>query len=213
MKIFYRCMHFITKTFFRIFYRHQVYGLEHIAGGKAILAANHASYLDPPLIGVSWPEEIAFLARKSLFAHPLFGSAIRNLNAYPITGTAQDLNSIKQICTLLENDKKVVIFPEGIRTSNGHLGMIKSGIGMLAMRCHAPIIPIYIYGSFEVWNRKKRLPKLFGKTACIIGSAIDWQQFAGLEKKAAQEALATEVKQAIEALKKWYENGAVGSPP
>lgn len=202
-----------TKLYIQLFYRHEVYGQEHVMPGRAIIAPNHASFIDPPLVAASWPEEVSFLARKSLFDSFLVGWAIKRLNAYPVTGTAQDLGSIKVICHLLNENKKVVIFPEGNRTPDGSLGPIKSGIGMLALRCHAPIMPVYIHGSFDVWDRTRKFPKLRGKTACVIGSPIDWQQFSHLDKKAAQEAIAIKVRESLEVLRSWYESGAKGSPP
>lgn len=199
--------------YFKLFYGHKVYGLEHYFKGRAIIAPNHTSFFDPPMIAGSWPEETFFLARKSLFSSRFFGPMISRLNSYPVTGTAQDLTSIKLICKLLLEEKKVVVFPEGIRSFDGSLGPIKSGIGMLSLRCQAPIIPVYISGCFDVWNRKHKLPKLKGKTACIFGSAIDPRQFNHLEKKEAQEKIAELVKEAIENLRAWHENGSIGTPP
>jgi 1-acyl-sn-glycerol-3-phosphate acyltransferase len=213
MKLFYRFSRSLFNAYFKLFYSHEVFGREHFIEGRAILAPNHASYFDPPLVGVSWPEEVAFLARKSLFKFPFFGMLIRRLNAFPVSGSAEDLGSIKLICRLLNENKKVVIFPEGRRTEDGSLGDVKPGIAMLAFRCRAPIIPVYIGGSFDVWNINNKFPHLKGKTVCIFGSAINCQQFDAMEKKHAQEAMANSVKQAIASLKSWYETGAIGSPP
>jgi len=79
---------------------------------------------------------------------------------------------------------------------------------MLAMRCQAPIIPVYIHGCYDVWKRSQRFPKLTGKTACVFGSPIKPEQFSHLPKKEAQEAMGQSVKESIEALKLWYENSA-----
>lgn len=201
------------KVFFKVFYGHKVYGLEHFYKGRGIIAPNHTSFFDPPMVAASWPEDISFLARKSLFSSPIFGPMIRRLNSYPVNGTTQDLGSIKLVCKLLSENKKVVIFPEGIRSKDGSLGPIKSGIGMLAIRCESPIIPVYISGCYQIWNRNQRIPKLTGKTVCIFGSPIDWQTFSHLGKKEAQEEIAINVKDAIQKLKTWYENGAQGIPP
>lgn len=213
MKIIYRSARSLAKLVFLTAYGLKVYGLEHFFKGGAIIAPNHTSYYDPPLVGVSWPEEIFFLARKSLFQKPLLGTLIRQLNSYPVTGTAQDLASIKQICQLLLENKKVVIFPEGIRSYTGELSPIKSGIGMLAIRCRCPIIPVYINGCYAVWNRTHRFPRLWGNVACVFGSPISSDRFHELDKKTAQEAIANEVRRSIEALQTWYQNGAKGVPP
>ena len=213
MNLFYWLTTRSFKVFFKVFYGHKVYGLDHFFEGRGIIAPNHTSFFDPPMVAASWPEDASFLARKSLFSKPIIGGMIKRLNSYPVNGTTQDLGSIKLVCKLLGENKKVVIFPEGIRSKDGTLGPIKSGLGMLAIRCESPIIPVYITGCFDVWNRHSRAPKLTGKTACVFGSAIDWKDFSHLEKKDAQEQIGIKVKEAIENLKTWYENGAQGSPP
>lgn len=213
MNFFYWLTTSSLSVFFKLFYRHKVYGLEHIKIGRGIIAPNHTSFFDPPIVAASWPGEASFLARKSLFDSPIFGCLIRQLNAHPIDAAAHDLASLKLMCHLLAENKTLVIFPEGKRSYDGKLGTIKSGIGMLAMRCQSPIIPVYLSGVYEVWNRYQRFPKLTGRTACIFGSPIEWETFQHLKKKEAQEAMAVAVKEAIEKLEIWYKNGAQGSPP
>lgn len=213
MKIFYPFVKHSLKIFFILFHRHKVYGLEHFPKGAAIIAPNHASFLDPPLIAVSAPEEISFLARKTLFDSPVLGFLIRHLNAYPVTGTAQDLASFKLISTLLKENQKVLIFPEGERTKEGQLGPMKSGIGMLALRMKCPILPVYIHGTFEVWDRSRKFPTLFGKTACVYGTPLHYETFSELPKKEAQEAIMEKVGESLKKLHQWYIDGAVGTPP
>lgn len=205
MKPLYRITRSIFKLYFKIFHRHSTYGLENFMKGRAILAPNHTSFFDPPLVAISWPGEVSFLARKTLFASPIFGTLITRLNAYPVNQASQELSSMKLICQLLGEDKNMVIFPEGKRSSDGSLLPIKSGIGMLAMRAQSPIIPVYIHGGFYVWNRFQRFPKLSGKTACVFGAPIDWHDFSHLDKKAAQEAIANKVRESILELKSWYQ--------
>lgn len=213
MKILYPAVCSLAKFVFGSFYRLKIYGLEHYCKGAAIIAPNHTSYYDPPLIAASWPEEVHFLARKSLFQYFLFGTFIQHLNAYPVGGTAQDLSSFKLIGRLLSEDKKVVIFPEGLRSFSGDMTSIKSGIGMLALKCKCPIIPVYIDGAYEAWNRNHFFPKLYGKITCIYGSPIDWRKYAHLDKKEAQALIANDIRQAIKNLKEWKHQGAYGIPP
>jgi 1-acyl-sn-glycerol-3-phosphate acyltransferase len=213
MPFVYRLTRNCFKGFAKLLYRHRVYGTEHLPTGPAILAPNHASFWDPPLVAASAPGEITFLARASLFEHPLFGIYIRRLNAYPVQGNAQDLASIKLICRLLQENKQVVIFPEGNRTWDGILGPFKSGISMLALRTQCPIVPVYLYGTYRVWSRQRRFPRLYGHTACVFGTPIPWEPYANLPKKEGQEAMAQAVRDAIIALRSWYEAGAQGSPP
>jgi len=213
MSLFYKTTKGSIKLLAKILYGHRIFGSEHLPEGPAILAPNHNSFWDPPLVAISSPGEVAFLARATLFEHPLLSWSIRHLNAYPVTGTAQDLNSFKLVCSLLHAQKKVVIFPEGIRSSSGEITSFKSGVAMLAFRCHCPIVPVYISGTFEVWNRERKFPKLWGKTAVVFGTPIHYETFAQLPKKEGQEAMTQAVHDAIERLQQWFLAGAKGTPP
>lgn len=212
MTLLYRFILFKAWLFFKIFYRHKIYGLEHFYPGAAIIAGNHTSFLDPPILAISWPQEVHFLARESLFRPWGFGSLIRALNAHPVSGDAGDVAVFKTITQVLKEGKKVILFPEGRRTE-GELGEIKPGIGLLVSRAQAAIIPAYIHGACQIWGIKRRLPKLWGRTACVFGTPILWESFANLDKKEAQKAISQELTKSILALKAWYEAGAQGTPP
>lgn len=213
MKPFYWCIRGLFKTYFKIFYHHTVYGLEHSVEGRAIIAPNHTSFFDPPIVAISSKEEIHFLARKSLFSSSLFGSLITKLNAHPINPSSQEISTLKLIYRLLKENKKVVIFPEGSRSKDGSLLPIKQGIGMLSLHSDAPIIPVYIDGAYSIWNRTRKFPKISGKTACVFGTPIIPGEFKHLKNKEAQNAIAEQVTVALHNLKRWYDKGAIGSPP
>lgn len=213
VKFLYRIVLFSTWLIAKMFYRHKVYGLEHFYPRGAVIAANHTSFLDPPLLSISWPEEVHFLARESLFHKRLFGRFIRAINAHPVSGDVTDIGVFRTICGLLSDGKKIVLFPEGGRSLDGHLRQIKPGIGMLAMRTKSAIIPTYLKGPYEIWNRTRKFPKIFGKTICVFGSPICWETYKYLSKREAQEAIASQFIKSVEALKKWVDEGAKGIPP
>lgn len=198
---------------FKIFYRHKIYGLGHFYQGPALIAANHTSFLDPPIVSVSSPQEVHFLARKTLFKNPLFGLLIRKLNSHPVSGQAEDVAVFKTIVALLKERKKVIIFPEGKRSFNGEIGEIKPGIALLLARTEAAVIPAYIHGAYEIWSRKRALPKLFGKTAIVFGSPIFYDNSKGKDRKVAQKEVTENLQNALHALKAWYDAGAKGAPP
>ncbi len=201
MNVFYRMSRLLFKTYFCVFHRLEVYGIEKLPEGAAIIAPNHVSYWDPPLIAASCPEMLVFLAKKSLFDVPILSWCIRHLNAYPVTGTNADLSSIKLICKFLSDGKKVVIFPEGERTIDGKLTTIKSGIGMLAHRSGASIVPVYIDGAFDVWPIYRRFPKLWGKIKVTFGAPIFMSEFSNLPKKEAQEAILHRLDSALKEIR------------
>lgn len=200
MHIFYRIVVFFLRIYFSLFHRLKVYGLENLPEGPSILAPNHTSFFDPPIVAASCNEEISFLARASLFKNFFFRTLISNLNSYPVTGTAQDLASLKLICQLLKENKKVVIFPEGMRSDDGKILAIKSGIGMLSIRADAPIVPVFIDGAYEVYNKFHKFPKLWGKITCTFGKPIYPKDFEGLPKKEAQEKMALATENALKSL-------------
>ncbi len=205
MKLFYRFVNFGLKFYFHVFHKHKTFGLEHLPDGACIIAPNHASFYDPPIISISSPQEVYFLAKKDLFKNFFFGMIIRNLNALPVTGTINDLSSFKMICRVLQENKKIVVFPEGIRTTDGKLSSIKSGIGMLALRNNCPIIPTYIHGTFDIWSKHKRFPLFKGQTACVFGEAIYPLAYKNMEKKIAQEIISIKVETSLINLQKKYE--------
>ncbi len=209
----YRLVISTVRAFFRIFYRHKVYGLEHVVKGPAILAANHTSFLDPPIVSISVFDEVFFLARKSLFKSKFFGRFILALNARPVSGEAGDVRVFREIDALLKEGGKVILFPEGTRSNTGELGKMKGGISFLVMYAGCVVIPTYIHGTYEIWGRERSFPKLSGRTACVFGSALHWDKFASLEKKEAQRQFAEALRTSILELKSWYDNGAQGTPP
>lgn len=182
--------------------------------GAAIITPNHTSFLDPPLIASAcWPEDTHFLARATLFKSWYMKWILEHLHSHPVTGSVQDVKTMRLICDLLKKNKKVVIFPEGIRSEDGQMQSVKSGMSMLALRMDCPIIPVYIYGTYEAWPRSSKWPKVGSKIACVFGHPIYPKNFALLNKKQAQEELSKQVQIAIEDLKTWYEAGATGQIP
>ena len=202
---FYRSCNQVLQYFFKLVYKHKVYFADghFTCKGGAILASNHASFYDPPLVAISWKEPIAFLARRTLFHNFLLRALITRLNAYPVSST--DLGSLKLACSLLEEGKKILIFPEGTRTKKGDIQHFRNGVTMLAERAQCPIIPIYVHGSFEAWPYKKRFPKFFGKkTACVFGKPIFLDQFAHMEKRERQQKITEHLQNEIMRLREWY---------
>jgi 1-acyl-sn-glycerol-3-phosphate acyltransferase len=165
------------------------------------------------LITASCPEEVSFLARASLFRYKIFSLLITNLNAYPVGGGKQDLAAFKLLGKLLHEGKKVVVFPEGVRTFDGELSTIKTGVAMLALRNKCAIVPVYIYGTYDAWPRGRRFPKPWGRTACVFGKPIEWEPYALLDKKEAFDKLTDKVAASILDLRDWYMKGAYGPMP
>ena len=202
----------LARFVFRVFYRMKVYGkLDRLKGG-AILAPNHVSFFDPPIVAAASVGSVHFLARETLF-RSFFGRLIRALNAHPLKGQAGDIGAIKMVCSLLKQGKRVIVFPEGARNKENRLTQFKSGIGMLVSRSETAVVPVYIHGTFDIWPRGQKYPRLFGKTAVVFGSPILWKDYASEDKKRAREMITNRLAESIEKLRLWYESGCLGSPP
>lgn len=178
-----------SKVLAKVFYGHTSVGEENLPEGPAIIAPNHASFFDPLLVGASSPEEFHYLARHSLFEKRFLGLVLRNLNTHPVKLDQTDTSSLKMMISLLEEGKKVVIFPEGIRTYDGRLGPIKSGVSLLALKTNTPIVPVYLKGTFGAWPRQQKYPNWKAQTTCTFGKPLWPHQFGGLSKKERQTAL------------------------
>ncbi len=211
MKLIYKIVYSLARFFFKTCFRLRIYGLEHFCPGSAVIAANHASFYDPPVLSISCPEEVHFLARGTLFDIPLLGRLIRKLNSHPIARDASDLQTLKMMIELLGQGKKLILFPEGKRTYDGTFLPFQRGLSFLVQRAHCRIIPAYIQGTFEAWPRSRKWPKLLGKMVVVFGTPIEYED--NPDKKAAQEQIAKNTEQAIQNLKAWLDSGATGTPP
>lgn len=129
----------------------KVYGRENIpAEGAFILASNHVSHLDPMVIPISCHRRLSFVAKESLFKSWPLGAILRGLDAYPIRRGASDLKAVKSILARLKQGTPVTIFPEGTRARPGAQRKVQAGIGLVVVRSHAPVVPVYIEGTDKV---------------------------------------------------------------
>jgi cytidylate kinase len=211
MGLFYRFIYLLARLFFKVCFRLRIYGLEHFRPGAAILAANHTSYFDPPVLSISCPEEVHFLARASLFDIPLLGRLIRRLNTHPVARDATDTQTLKMLIDLLTDGKKLILFPEGKRSPHDELLPLEKGIAFLAHKTRCRIIPAYIEGAHAAWPSGRKFPRLFGKITVVFGSSLELEE--ELNKKEAQTQLLKRTENAIRHLKSWLRSSAHGSPP
>jgi cytidylate kinase len=204
---------FIVWIFFKLFYRLKVHGINNFIKGPAMIASNHVSYYDPPAIAVSSMEEVHFLAKESLFRNSCFGWLIKKLNSHPISRGASDVTSFKKVVSLLNKGDKVILFPEGERSGDGKLSKILPGIGLLVYLSKCAVIPTYIFGSYSLWNRTRKIPKIFGKVHVVFGTPISFAQCDHLDKRACMEKVNNLLEEALFKLEKWCEDGFKGTPP
>ncbi len=150
-----------TWWFIDSYFRPETPGIENIpTTGPCIIASNHASNLDPYMLGYTIKErEVYFLAKEELFRNPVFGWIIRMNNAFPVKRGQKDLEAIKKFHDFIQSGKPLVVFVEGTRTHDGGLQPAKKGAGRLIYDAKAPVIPTYIEGTYRSMPRGSLFPK------------------------------------------------------
>lgn len=152
----------------RLFFRIKIRGRENIPRqGGFILASNHISYFDPPLVGSFITRELYFFAKKELFKNRLFGAIIRATNSLPVNRQGVDRQAIRLAVDAIKRGFGLTMFPEGTRSRTDKFLSPKPGIGMIASRAGCPIAVAYIHGSNRLkdcfWGRD-RLSITYGET-------------------------------------------------
>lgn len=127
--------------------------------GPTILAANHVSFIDPIIIAVSVRRPVRFMAKKELFRFPLFGWLLRQFGAFPVNRHRINPQAFKQATSLLEAGEIVAMFPEGTRGDGVELRPAKPGIGLIAARTGAPVVPVLHLGTEKVLPRGAWFPR------------------------------------------------------
>jgi 1-acyl-sn-glycerol-3-phosphate acyltransferase len=188
----------------------EVTGREHVPrSGGFILASNHISFWDPPLIGSALPREIHFLAKEELFSNPAFGWLIRSYNAIPIRRGMVDLSGMARAVETLRRGGGLMLFPEGTRMRDGELHPARPGIGMLSVNSGVPIVPCFISGS----DRERQWLTRRARVRMTMGPAMSWQELAGAGSdltpgRALYQRVADAVMREIARLKELQKNTA-----
>ena len=146
---------------FRFLFRGSTQGLEHVPmEGPLVVASNHGSHLDPPLLGHALGRPVAFMAKAELFAIPLLGVVIRACGAYPVRRGASDREAIRTATAKLEEGWATGVFLDGTRQANGRVNNPLPGAALLAARSGAPLLPVAIVNSHRALGSGRIWPRL-----------------------------------------------------
>lgn len=165
----YRLARFLMRVWFQLYFRLETFGVEHVpAEGGCILAGNHVSFLDPPLLGVKVKRLLRYMARASLFRFKWFGWALLHIGCVPLDRAKGDVHALKLALRTAKEGGALVLFPEGTRSPDGALHAPKPGVGFLVAKAGVPVVPVYIDGSYKAypkgakWMRPAKIRVFYG---------------------------------------------------
>ena len=169
-------LYLVTNVFymirFKLVYKLEVYGQENIPkDNKYIVAANHLSTLDPPLVCAVMKRGVAYMAKKELFDNFFLRWWLNWLGAFAVDREKLGVSTIKTVMSIRDTSWVLGIFPQGTRQEPGTISDLTKGFASLAKATKCDILPIGITGTNEV----KRLP-FSGKIVVKIGKVIPYSE-------------------------------------
>lgn len=170
----YGICHYAVRCGYDILFRGDVAGVNNLPKtGPFLIAANHASLLDPPLIGAHVPRQMSFFARKTLWVGGLASWWLDSVGTIPVDRDGgQDVSGLKRVLRSLADGKVLILFPEGTRSPDGHLQTPKSGVGFIVCKTQVPVVPARIFGSFEAFGRGVKVPRFGTRVSVVFGKPL-----------------------------------------
>jgi 1-acyl-sn-glycerol-3-phosphate acyltransferase len=186
--------------------------------GPLIIAANHASNFDAPVLG-AWlipklGRRIHWLGKRELFAWPIVGWVAANGGVHPVDRDSADVEAFRLASRILDGGHVLFVFPEGTRSPDGALRAARDGLALLALRSGAPIVPIGISGSNRVWPKGQRLPHPGGHVVVRVGRPFRPADELppGTDRKTAKALTTQLIMERIAALLPVSQRGVYGAP-
>jgi 1-acyl-sn-glycerol-3-phosphate acyltransferase len=184
--LFYELCGILARCLIRLYSRFEIYGLDNIpASGPVILAANHISNADPVLLAATMPRPAVFMAKRELLRWPGMIWVVRAYGSFTVRRGAADREAIRRALKALGEGRVLGLFPEGTRSKSGALGEPFAGVGLLALRTGAPVVPIGIRGT-ELVSPRKPLWKR-PRVVVTIGKPIPSPRVTGAVRGAARQ--------------------------
>lgn len=196
MNLSYRVGWIFFRTLYATYFRWRVFNPERVPEtGAVILASNHASFLDPPLVGAGLKRGINYLARESLFRFPGIGALLRSWSAVPVDREGGGAAGLKAILDRLLAGSGIILFPEGTRTRDGNLQPARSGIGLVVIKSTAPVVPVRVFGTYAAFGRHRKFPRP-QRIAVKYGQPMDFERLRA-EAKICSKGRLKEIYQEI----------------
>lgn len=170
-------------------YRFDIKGLEHFPKtGGILICTNHIDALDPPVVGITSPRPVHFMAKEELFNMPILKPLLPKVNAFPVKRGLSDREALRRALAILKGGDVMGIFPEGTRSKNGELGKGFSGAGFFALKGEADVVPCAIIGPYKPFKRLK----------VVYGEPIIMQPYR--DQKASADEVTTVIMERIKKL-------------
>jgi len=151
--LFYSLVKAIAFVIFNFVFRIKVEGKEQIpVSGRLVLCSNHKSNWDPLILASVFPRKIAWMGKKELFENKLLKASLSWLGVFPVDRQVADISAVKTALRILKAEKVLGIFPEGTRVKEFNPENAKAGVALLAMKSKAPVLPVYIEGSYKLFS-------------------------------------------------------------
>lgn len=192
----------LARILARLFFRYRILHRERMPeSGGVILASNHQSYFDPPLVGIVSRRAVYYLARKTLMEWPFFGKLFPDMNVIPVDRGGNDMSALKTVIRKIREGEGVVLFPEGTRSKDGDLQPAQAGVGLVIAKTLAPVVPMRIFGSFEAFPRGSKGVKLHPIRVVVGKPLVFTKEDVGAGSREDYQRLSQHVMDAIAALK------------
>jgi 1-acyl-sn-glycerol-3-phosphate acyltransferase len=173
MTPFFGFFHYLSWTVYQMWFRGEVFGTENFPmEGPFLIASNHASHLDPPIVGSQVARQMRFFARKSLWNSKVARWWLDNVETIPVERDSGDIGAIKRVIQALRENRSVVLFPEGTRSPDGLLQKAKPGVGLMACKTGVPVVPCRVYGSFVAFGKGMTIPNFGSPVTVVFGTPI-----------------------------------------
>jgi 1-acyl-sn-glycerol-3-phosphate acyltransferase len=165
--------HYVMGWLWGAFFRGEVAGTENLPReGPFIIAANHVSLLDPPCVGCHVPRVMRPFARRTLWSGRVASWWLDGVGGIPVDREAGDVAAIKRVLQVLQENRGLILFPEGTRSPDGRLQKPKSGVGLMACRTGAAVVPARIFGSFEAMGKGRAFPRFCTPVSVVFGRPL-----------------------------------------
>ena len=181
--LFFYFIRFCVCVWLKIWLRLESHGSKNIpAEGGVLLASNHVSYLDPPVVACGFRHRVVrFMARDTLFKGRIGGWFMRGVLCVPIDRTRGDVGALRKGIQLLKSGEVMAVFPEGTRSPDGEMKEAKGGMGFLIAKAGVPVVPVYVDGTYRAMPKGSNRIKP-GKVRVYYGSPIQPSELPVAEK-------------------------------